>query len=128
MKDLPPCCPPAPAVTHLGKGQATASNYRAWCGWVYSLPPAPLGPQGDPPGGPGHGFRVRSWDAEAGGWGPLGLACLALDHPGVRVSVVHQCILLTPQQLHLLGRRGGGEVGRGPCRLRGKAGEGIEAQ
>lgn len=97
--------------------------------WVGPQPASCLsGSPADPPRGPGHGFRVRSWDAEAGGWGPLGLACLALDHPGVRVGVVHQCILLTPQQLHLLGRGGGREVGRGPCRLRGQDGEGTEAQ
>lgn len=68
------------------------------------LPPASVYPQGDPLGGPGHGFGVRSWDAEAGSRGALGLPTRALHNPGVWVRVVQQRVLLTLQQLHLRGR------------------------
>lgn len=69
--------------------------------WAQSLPPALEYPSADPLGGPGHGCRVWSRDAEAGGWGMLGLPTWALHDPGVRVRVVLQRIPLTPQQLHL---------------------------
>lgn len=103
-KDVPPLALPQP---HRHASRRRPGNGLQLQGPVWPpAPPAPEAPQADPPGGPGHGLRVRSWEAEAGGWSTFGLACGALDHPGVRVVVVHQCIALTPQQLHL---RAGGE-------------------
>lgn len=99
--DLPssPRTPSHQSRPRPGNGLKTP---RGCCGPLATLPP--LCPQGDPLGGPGHGFRVWGWDAEAGGGGMLGLPAGALHNPGIRVRVVLQCVPLTLQQLHLGGR------------------------
>lgn len=60
----------------------------------------------EPPGGPGYSVRVWCWDPEAGCGGALGLSSGALNHPRVGVSIVFECVLLSPKQLHLRERRG----------------------
>lgn len=61
---------------------------------------------GEPPGGLCYSVRVWCWDPEAGSGGALGLSSGALNHPRVRVSIVLECVLLSPKQLHLRERRG----------------------
>eukprot|EP00069_Balaena_mysticetus_P021777 bmy_13794T0 len=125
-KDVPPLSPLGPS-RHWSRRRPGNGLKPQGPFWAHSLPPVPEDPQADPPGGPGHGFRVRSWDAEAGGWGTLGLACRALDHPGVRVSVVYQRIPLTLQQLHLGGRWGGAHAGSGAGQEKGSRPRWVEA-
>lgn len=74
---------------------------------------------GEPPAGFGYSFRVWGWDAEAGSWGTLGLSSRALNHPRVWVSIILECVPLSPKQLHLRMERtlvgwrvGTGEVAR----------------
>lgn len=92
--------------THCLRGK----HWPLWASW------------GEPPGGFGYSFGVWCWDAEAGSWGTLGLSSRALNHPGVGVSIILECVPLSPKQLHLRGwwrrarvgwRVGTGEVARG---------------
>lgn len=119
-KDAPPPSP-SPLPTQSRQRPAVSQCPRGPSGLTAC--PAPGHPQADSLGGPGYGFRVRSWDAEAGGRGALGLPARALHDPGVWVRVVHQRVPLTPQQLHLGGGVRGSCVGPGAG-----AGGGTEAK
>lgn len=84
----------SPSTQHL------RGKHWLWCLWAS---------WGEPPGGRGASFRVWCRDTEAGSGGALGLSSRALNHPRIWVSIVLECVLLSPKQLHL------GQMERGSC-------------